>query len=305
MRSLIPARFAFAACLVGAVLLAVPAADARPRRKGKVTSSRSGSSVRKSTKKVRRVAPPARRSIKKVRRVAPPAKRIRKRVRRTRTVVAHHSPRRVRKVVHVHRRPARRVKVVHVHRRPARTRTVVVHRHDPAPRTVIVHDEAPVVEGHAESSVAGYIGAGLAGFAPLSVDAEGTQGAGVNVHTGLVFDDRFGLELGWTGTMNDRDQLLQSGTLDLRAYLTQSALRPYLQAGGGIYALQQPGNHGSQALVGPGLQVGGGLELGDGPLTVNAGATWRVMSLSPYDDPAAEGLDISGLGVQAALALRF
>jgi len=308
MRTASTTRYALAACLIGAFALLAQPAEARPKkdRRGKVTRSKG--------KTYRKVTPP-KRSSKRVHRAVRRVTRTKRVVhversrRTTRKVVTHRRPARTRKVVHVHRRPHRTTKVVHVHRPAPRRRTVVVHRPAPATRTGVVHQTGPAVEETAyvepasDNGVDGYIGAGLTGFSPLSDDTGVLQTAGINVHAGLLFDDRFALEFGWTGATNSQQQTLQAGTLDLKAYLTTTELRPYLLAGAGLYALQARGD---EALVGPGVQLGGGVELGDGPLTIGAGATWRGMSLSPLDEPDPSiGQDLSAVSANATLTLRF
>ena len=155
-------------------------------------------------------------------------------------------------------------------------------------------------------SVESYMGASLAGFSPAGTVSGLRSGAGqsgVSVNAGIMVDREVALEVGWTGTANEGQEFVQAGTLDAKVFLASEGLRPYLSAGAGIYGVQHDGP-GTKALVGPGVQVGGGFELGDGPLSVGVGVTWHAASLSPLDEAGPEQL-MTGLGAKLGVTVRF
>lgn len=165
-----------------------------------------------------------------------------------------------------------------------------------------------------------YVGAGL--VATGVVHQQGGEeligdGGGLTLYTGLRVHPVLALEAGWMGALHDpRSEsfgeddalILNAFTTDARIYLpvapeADTAFEPYLQAGLGLYLLDNP-SFGEQS-VGTGFQLGGGVDASLGPsFQIGARLLYRGMAMGPVE---AEYTDtyVGALTGEVNLTLRF
>jgi hypothetical protein len=145
-----------------------------------------------------------------------------------------------------------------------------------------------------------YVGGGLVATRVLhqqgGEDLVG-NGGGLTLYAGLRVHPLLALEAGWVGSLHeprgasfseDDSLILNAFTTDARIYLPgrqgieTSGFEPYLQAGLGVYLLDNT-YFGSQS-VGTGFQLGGGLDASLGPnFLVGARLLYRGMAMGPAE----------------------
>ncbi len=165
-----------------------------------------------------------------------------------------------------------------------------------------------------------YVGGGL--VATRVLHQQGGEellgdGAGLSLYTGLRVHPVLALEAGWMGALHDprsasfagEDALiLNAFTTDARIYLpaagpAEPTFEPYLQAGLGLYLLDNP-SFGQQS-VGTGFQLGGGVDASLGPsFQLGARLLYRGMAMGPVE---AEYTDtyVGAVTGEVNLTLRF
>lgn len=165
-----------------------------------------------------------------------------------------------------------------------------------------------------------YVGGGLA--ATRVLHQQGGEellgdGGGVTLYTGLRVHPVLALEAGWMGALHDpRSEsfaeddalILNAFTTDARIYLpgaveAESAFEPYLQAGLGLYLLDNS-SFGEQS-VGTGFQLGGGLDATLGPnFQLGARLLYRGMAMGPVE-AAYTDTYVGAVSGEVNLTLRF
>jgi opacity protein-like surface antigen len=145
------------------------------------------------------------------------------------------------------------------------------------------------------------------------------DGGGLTLYTGLRVHPVLALEVGWLGALHeprgtsfagDDALILNAFTTDARIYLpvAQSGegagFEPYLQAGLGVYLLDNNTYFGSQS-VGTGFQLGGGVDANLGPnLLVGGRLLYRGMAMGPADSNYTDTY-VGAVTGELNLTLRF
>jgi hypothetical protein len=162
-----------------------------------------------------------------------------------------------------------------------------------------------------------YAGVGLVGTSILDQSGGPQQletGGGVSAWVGLNLSRVVSLELGWLGSFHnpatvstwygpETDFLVLEGvTADAKVHLMRGPITPYLQGGVGVYSLSS--QHGSVFdSVGPGYQLGGGVDLAAGPfVTFGLRALYRGIAMTP---PHADSFDTMSTGTSLIHAATF
>jgi hypothetical protein len=150
---------------------------------------------------------------------------------------------------------------------------------------------------HPVSRAGWYAGVGLDGTSFTTSDPSLGASAGVSAWLGLHLTPQFALELGWSGSMH-ASRVFQTVTTDVRAYLLRGLrLDVYVQAGFGLYTLDDQLSAGMQGGLGIDYWVGDSITLGTRVLC-------RVAALSPsgMSDPSAS---LDAFTIEAGTALHF
>jgi hypothetical protein len=163
-----------------------------------------------------------------------------------------------------------------------------------------------------------YLGLGIGGSQAIDQsDIEG-EGGGFELTLGYFFSPRWAFEIaGMLSRFENRfvDGYLGGISLNTRfSPLPRERLQPYLKLGVGAYFLEE--DHADAGLAGPGLNVGGGVELFLAPgLSVGAEATWRFIRYTDeyyndhWGDPIyydlRDELDGTTLSVAGTLTYHF
>jgi hypothetical protein len=148
-----------------------------------------------------------------------------------------------------------------------------------------------------------YAGVGLVGTSIL--DQSGGpealhSGGGLSAWLGVNLSRAFSIELGWLGSFHNpvtystgygRDTsflVLEGVTADAKLHLTRGPIDPYLQGGVGVYFLGDSAV-GYADSVGPGYQVGGGIDFRTGRfVTLGLRALYRGIEMGPRDGGPAD-----------------
>jgi len=150
-----------------------------------------------------------------------------------------------------------------------------------------------------------YVGVGVIGTSIL--DQSGGpellhSGGGLSAWIGVNLSRTFALELGWLGSFhnpatyydsyyggtNTSFLMLEGVTADAKLHLARGPIEPYLQGGVGVYFLGDTAV-GFADSVGPGYQVGGGIDIWAGRyVTLGARALYRGIAMGPPEGGPAD-----------------
>jgi hypothetical protein len=164
-----------------------------------------------------------------------------------------------------------------------------------------------------------YAGVGVVGTSIL--DQSGgpetlRTGGGVSAWLGVNLSSALSVELGWLGSFHNpqtystyygRDTsflVLEGVTADAKIHLGRGPIDPYLQGGVGVYFLGDSAV-GFADSVGPGYQLGGGIDLWVGRhVTLGGRALYRGIAMGPPDGGPADTF-VHAATVEGSVAFHF